>query len=191
MKKNTSSEGYLEGQLLIATPQLVGSCFEKSVIYVCAHTADGAMGIIINHLVESIDARDIFNQLDIELPSRDVHVPVHFGGPVDSARGFVLHSSDYIQKETVVLDRDIALTCNIDILKDIAAGKGPRQCILALGYAGWGPHQLESELETNSWIIVPANKRLLFETSNINKWQSAAGSLGVDFSKLSGDVGHA
>lgn len=191
MSKKPINEGYLEGHLLIATPQLVGSCFEKSVIYICAHTADGAMGIIVNHLVESIDARDIFDQLDIELPNRDVHMPVHFGGPVDSARGFVLHSSDYIQKETVLLDRDIALTCNIDILKDIAAGHGPHKCILALGYAGWGPNQLEAELESNSWITAPASKTLLFETANASKWHMSAHSLGIDLTKFSGDVGHA
>lgn len=189
--KKDHSDGYLEGHLLIATPTLVGSCFEKAVIYVCAHNSDGAMGLIINHLVESVDVRDIFQQLEINMSHRDVAMPVHFGGPVDSARGFVLHTADYSQRDTVIMDAGIALTCNIDILKDIAVGKGPGKSILALGYAGWGPTQLEGELETNSWITAPATEKLLFDTSNASKWQMAAKSLGIDLTKLSGEVGHA
>jgi putative transcriptional regulator len=191
MTKPQDHSGYLEGQLLIATPMLVGSCFEKSVIYICAHTPDGAMGLIINHLVEAIDVRDIFRQLEITVPNRDVAMPVHFGGPMDSARGFVLHSSEYARKETVLMDTDIALTCNIDILKDIASGQGPARSILALGYAGWGAGQLEQELETNSWLTAPASMTIVFNTPNASKWLLAAQLQGIDLHKLSGDVGHA
>lgn len=188
---SNTSDGYLEGQLLIATPQLTGSCFAKSVIYICAHTSDGAMGIIINHLVDTIDSDEIFSQLNIQIPREGVDIPVHFGGPVDTARGFVLHSTDYAQKETVLMSEGIALTSNIDILKDISGGKGPKKCILALGYAGWSPGQLESELETNSWLTADANTKLMFDTKNEDKWQGTALHMGIDLTKLSGEVGHA
>jgi len=191
MSDTDSDDGYIEGQLLIATPSLMGSCFEKSVIYVCAHTADGAMGIIINHLVQAIDAKEIFKQLEIAIPQKGLNVPVHFGGPVDSARGFVLHTADYIKQETVVMDDNIALTCNIDVLKDISSGEGPQKSILALGYAGWGPGQLEEELETNSWLTANPSEALVFDTNNDDKWQKSAASQGIDLSKLSGEIGHA
>ncbi|MBI1275983.1 YqgE/AlgH family protein [bacterium] len=188
-KKKTGR--YLEGQLLIATPQLTGSCFEKSVIYICAHNDEGAMGIIINQPMEALKSKDVFSQLNIHLSKQANEVKVYFGGPVESARGFVLHSADYTLNDTLMLGDDMALTCTIEILKDIAAGRGPKDAMLALGYAGWGAGQLESELETNSWLVSPVTHELVFLTTDDEKWQTAAALGGVDIFKLSGDVGHA
>ncbi len=191
MTDSSDDSGYMEGQLLVAMPGLTGSCFEKAVIYLCAHTPDGAMGLIINQLVESIDVKEIFSQLKIELPTPRFSMPVHYGGPVDSARGFVLHTPDYNQKETVVMSEEISLTSNIDILRDIAGGNGPEKAILTLGYAGWSPGQLETEIESNSWLTVPPSRELVFETGDAEKWMKSAAMQGIDLSKLSGDAGHA
>lgn len=189
--ENFEGDGYFEGQLLIATPMLVGSCFAKSVVYLCSHNAEGAMGVIINQRIANIDCNEIYTQLGIELDQDIQDIPVHFGGPVDTSRGFVLHTSDYAGTETVVMEENISLTANIDVLKDIALGKGPTQCILALGYAGWSPSQLEKEIEQNSWISVPATEELVFGTSNDSKWIVAAQSLGIDMAKFSSMTGHA
>lgn len=186
-----NNEGYLEGQLLIATPVITGSCFYRAVIYVCVHNEDGAMGIVINHLIQNVTIRDILKQLSIE-PIKLTHdIPVHFGGPVDPARGFVLHTDDYSRSETVLMGESIALTSNIEVLRDIALGQGPAESLLALGYAGWAPGQLEEEIEANSWITVPATKELVFDTGNPDKWTKAAASVGIDLLKLSTTVGHA
>jgi putative transcriptional regulator len=190
-RRKSKSTGYLEGQLLIATPQLTGSCFEKSVIYLCAHNEDGAMGIIVNQPMEAVKTKDVFSQLNIHLNQQASEIKVFFGGPVESARGFVLHTADYTLNDTLMLGDDMALTCTIEILKDIAAGRGPKDAMLALGYAGWSAGQLESELETNSWLVSPASHELIFQTTDDEKWQTAAALGGVDIFKLSGDVGHA
>lgn len=183
--------GYLEGQLLIATTLITESCFNRAVLYVCAHGEDGAIGVIINHPLPELQYKEVLKQLKIE-SKKDFAAPqVYLGGPVDAARGLVVHSPDYNHRETVHLSDAISVTSNLQVLHDIAAGQGPEKHLLTLGYAGWAPGQLEAEIEANSWISVPATPKLIFDTPNGEKWELAAESLGIDMFKLSGDVGHA
>lgn len=182
---------YLEGQLLIATPSLRFSCFERSVIYLCVHNEGGAMGIIINQTINDIKSSLIWDYFKIDTKDQQITLPVHFGGPVESARGFILHSDDYKKPEALHVRNGLALSSNLEILKDISSGAGPENKIFALGYAGWGPNQLESEIEANSWISVPATRELVFGTDNSAKWNKAAKSIGVDLYKFSSEVGHA
>ena len=186
-----NEENYLSGQLLIAMPGLQDPRFAKTVIFLCAHNADGAMGLVINREIDSISFPDLLEQLDIE-PSDDVElIKVHFGGPVDSGRGFVLHSPDYVQDTTMVVDGEVALTATIDILKAIAGGSGPRRRLLALGYAGWGPGQLDTEIKANGWLHVTADDDLVFGADLEGKWEQAMGKLGIDPRMLSDEAGHA
>lgn len=183
--------GYLEGQLLIAMPAMTDERFERSVVYLCAHNEEGAMGLIVNKVLDSISFDDLLSQLDIE-PVQTGAVPhVHFGGPVESGRGFVLHSSDYMQDSSIAVDDTTALTATVDILRDLAAGGGPKRRLLAIGYAGWGPGQLESEIHENAWLHAPADADLLFGDEDDTKWNRALKSLGVDVSLLSGTAGRA
>ena len=184
-------EGYLAGQLLVAMPQMLDERFAKTVIYMCAHTEDGAMGLVVNKVMENIDFPDLLDQLGLSPSPTGDEIKVHFGGPVESGRGFVLHSSDYIQDATMVIDDTIAMTATTDILRDIAEGDGPRNSLLALGYAGWGPGQLDSELQANGWLSVPADDTLVFGTDPKSIWQGALAKMGIDVSMLSGDAGHA
>ncbi len=184
-------ESYLSGQLLVAMPGLQDPRFAKTVIYLCAHNADGAMGLVVNREIDAISFPDLLEQLDIE-PSGNVEpIRVHFGGPVESGRGFVLHSPDYVQDTTMVVDAEVALTATIDILKAIAGGSGPRRRLLALGYAGWGPGQLDTEIKANGWLHVAADADLVFGADLEGKWQRAMGKLGIDPRMLSDEAGHA
>jgi putative transcriptional regulator len=191
MTKQTSDAGYLTGQLLVAMPQMRDPRFARSVIYMCAHSADGAMGLVVNRRVGSITFDDLLQQLEIGPSRRNDDIRVHFGGPVEQGRGFVLHSCDYLQSGTMRVDDQVALTATLDILKEMAAGGGPRRSLLALGYAGWGPGQLDAEIQANGWLSVPADEELLFDDSLDDKWERAITKIGVDFSMLSGDAGHA
>jgi putative transcriptional regulator len=184
-------EGYLAGQLLVAMPQMLDERFAKTVIYMCAHTEDGAMGLVVNKVMENIDFPDLLDQLGLSPSPAGDDIRVHFGGPVESGRGFVLHSSDYVQDATMVIDESIAMTATTDILRDIAEGDGPRNSLLALGYAGWGPGQLDSEIQANGWLSVPADATLIFGTDPNAIWQGALAKIGIDVSMLSGDAGHA
>lgn len=165
--------------------------FERSVIYVCAHSEDGAMGIIINKTLDSIDFRELLGQLDISAEDTARDVAVHFGGPLENQRGVVLHSIDCLYDETLAVSTSVGLTATRDVLRDLARGKGPKKNILALGYAGWGPGQLEVEFKENAWLSVPANDDLLFEITNNNKWERAFRTIGVELSMLSGASGRA
>lgn len=187
----SSEEGYLTGQLLLAMPTMSDPRFERSVIYMCAHTDKGAMGIVVNRLAESISFPDLLEQLEIETPAPPNDIRVHFGGPVETGRGFVLHSADYLQESSLQVDDSVALTATIDILKDMAAGGGPKQCLLALGYAGWSPGQLDAEIQNNGWLSVEADPKLLFDIDLDAKWDRAMQKIGLDVSKLSGSAGHA
>ncbi len=191
MTVDNPKPNFLEGQLLVATPLIAESCFHRSVVYVCAHNSAGAMGIITNHKIDGLDIKDIMQQLRIEPHNIRNDVPIHFGGPVEPTRGFVLHSGDYEREETVRMGNNIAITSSTEILRDIAGGGGPLHTILALGYAGWEAGQLEKELEENSWLTVPARYELIFNIPNSDKWQKTAESLGIDLTKLSSRVGHA
>ena len=165
--------------------------FEKSVIYICAHNDDGAMGLMVNRALESLTFPAMLEQLGIDKVGAGDKVNVHFGGPVESGRGFVLHSRDYGQEATMVVDQGGALTATIDILKAIAGGEGPRQSLLALGYAGWGPGQLDTEIKSNGWLHVAADSDLMFGPDQDAKGQRAMDKIGIDPRMLSEDAGHA
>jgi len=188
---NASEAGYLEGHLLVAMPNMPDPRFERSVIYLCAHTSDGAMGLVINKLIDSLSFPDLLHQLGIEGSRADDKILVHFGGPVEAARGFVLHSTDYMHDATMVVDDEFALTATVDVLKALADGQGPQKSLLALGYAGWAPGQLDAEIQNNGWLTVPADKDLVFGVNNEEKWQDAVAMIGIDLSKLSVIAGHA
>lgn len=191
MSDETSAGGYLTGQLLVAMPQMLDPRFAKSVIYMCAHTEDGAMGLVVNKPMDKISFPDLLDQLGLEPAARDSDLRVHFGGPVDSGRGFVLHTADYVQDATMVIDERVALTATTDILKDIADGQGPRNSLFALGYAGWGPGQLDGEIQANGWLSVVADDGLVFADDPDAAWTAALAKIGVTPSMLSGDAGHA
>lgn len=177
--------------MLIAMPGMQDPRFEKTVIYMCAHNADGAMGLVVNRALESLSFPDLLEQLGIETGCSGGQINIHFGGPVESGRGFVLHSRDYLQDATMVVDDDVALTATIDILKAMAGGQGPHQSLLALGYSGWGPGQLDSEIMSNGWLSVPADDDLVFGHDLDGKWERAMGKIGIDPRMLSDDAGHA
>ena len=179
------------GQVLLAMPAMTDPRFERSVIYICAHNEDGAMGIVINKTLNSIDFRDLLKELDIPTDPTTRNITVHFGGPVENQRGFVLHSLDYEHAELLVVEGQVGLSATLDILRDLAQGSGPKHSILALGYAGWGPGQLEAEFQENAWLSVPANETLLFDVPNDDKWERAFNSIGVDLSVLSSSSGRA
>ena len=186
-----SGSGYLTGQLLIAMPPMTDPRFERTVIYICAHTADGAMGLVVNREIEALTFPDLLKQLSIDAEVIDDKIQVLFGGPVETGRGFVLHSSDYVQNTTMLVDKRVGLTATMEVLKDIASGNGPKLNILALGYAGWGPGQLDAEIHANGWLSVPADDDLVFDPDLDKKWERALAKIGVDFSMLSGQAGHA
>lgn len=185
------TSGYLAGQLLIAMPQMRDPRFSRAVVYLCAHSAEGAMGIMVNRLFEGLNFTDLLEQLEIPPSPACEDVRIHFGGPVEGGRGFVLHSSDYMHDTSMVVPGGVALTATVDVLKAIADGSGPRQCLLALGYAGWGAGQLDAEIRENVWLNAPADENLIFDRDLELKWQRAIHRLGIDFGSLSGDAGHA
>lgn len=192
MTDDNSLDGFLTGQLLIAMPAMADPRFARAVIYLCAHSDDGAMGLVINKPMPSITFPDLLEQLGIDGGSEQLdEMRVHFGGPVESGRGFVLHSADFIRDGTLRVDDRVALTATIDILRAIAAGEGPRHHILALGYAGWGPGQLDSELQANGWLTAPADDAILFDADLSTKWERAIAKLGIAPAMLSGEAGHA
>lgn len=191
MTDDTRDNGYLTGQMLVAMPQMLDERFVKSVIYMCAHTEDGAMGLVVNKMLEDINFPDLLDQLDINSKTKSKNIGVHFGGPVESGRGFVLHSSEYQQDGTMVIGPQIALTATTDILRDIAEGEGPAKSLLALGYAGWGPGQLDAELQANGWLSVDAEPEIVFGNEPEKAWQGALAKIGIDVSMLSGEAGHA
>ena len=191
MIDDTDDTGYLTGHLLIAMPQMQDPRFARSVVYLCAHTGDGAMGLVINKLVDNVTLPDLLEQLNIRTGAIEKEIRVHFGGPVETGRGFVLHSADYVQDATLVVDRNVALTATVDILKSIAEGDGPNHSLLALGYAGWAPGQLELEIQANGWLSVGADPDLVFGPGLDDKWARAMAKIGIDHAKLSGEAGHA
>jgi putative transcriptional regulator len=185
------NESYLTGQLLIAMPTMADPRFARTVIYMCAHNAEGAMGLVVNRLVGSITFPDLLEQLGIDNSGVSDEIRVHFGGPVESGRGFVLHSADYSQEGTLKVSSLMSLTATIDILRDMASGGGPRHSMLALGYAGWGPGQLDSEIQANGWLHVEPDDALVFDSDLDGKWERAIAKLGISPAMLSGDAGHA
>jgi len=191
--------GYLDGQMLIAMPAMMDERFARSLIYICAHSSEGAMGIVVNHPAPNINFSDLLVKLNvipvadvIRLPSGAGVVKVMRGGPVETERGFVLHSADFfIENSTLPIDDGICLTATIDILKAIARGDGPRSAILALGYAGWAPGQLETEIQGNGWLHCTADPELLFGPDIGGKYERALKKIGIDLGMLSSEAGHA
>ena len=191
--------GYLDGQMLIAMPTMRDERFARTLIYVCAHSSEGAMGIVVNHPAPNIRFSDLLVKLDvipaadlIQLPTRAGTVKVLKGGPVETGRGFVLHSSDFfIENSTLPIDEGICLTATLDILKAIARGEGPLSAVLALGYAGWAPGQLETEIQENGWLHCAADTELIFGTDIDAKYEKALHKIGIHLGMLSSEAGHA
>ena len=190
---------FLDGQLLIAMPTTEDPRFSRSVVYMCAHSAGGAMGIVINQLASNITFPELLVQLQIipdeeqiRLPDGTADMRVHRGGPVETGRGFVLHSPDYyVENSTLPIDGGVYLTATLEILKAIAGGDGPRDALLALGYAGWGPGQLEGEIQANGWLTCDAPPDLVFDAALDDKYERAVNTLGIDLSMLSSEAGRA
>src|SRR5215831_8587407 len=191
--------GFLDGQMLIAMPSMRDERFARTVIYLCAHSSEGAMGIVVNQPASNISFRDLLVQLDvvakddpIQLPSDAYRVKVLKGGPVETSRGFVLHSSDFfIENSTLPIDEGVCLTATLDILKAIARGEGPQSAVLALGYAGWAPGQLENEIQHNGWLHCAADAELIIGQDTGGKYEKALRKIGIDLGKLSSEAGHA
>ena len=198
-RKGTPQRGYLDGQMLIAMPSMRDERFARTLIYICAHSPDGAMGIVVNQPAANIKFPDLLVQLDvisdsdlIQLPPSAGAVQVLKGGPVEPGRGFVLHSSDFfIENSTLPIDEGICLTATLDVLKAIAKGDGPGNALLALGYAGWAPGQLETEIQGNGWLHCTADSELVFGTDVGGKYDKALKKIGIDLGMLSSEAGHA
>ncbi|MEQ8281896.1 MAG: YqgE/AlgH family protein [Parvibaculum sp.] len=187
-------DGFLEGKMLIAMPTIGDERFERTLIYMCVHNPDGAMGIVVNKLAPNITFPDLLERLSIAMPpeAERITCPVLVGGPVEMGRGFVLHTQDYFSEEsTLPVDEDVGLTASVDILRAMAGGHGPRHALLALGYAGWAPGQLDAEIQSNGWLHCDPDPELLFGLDIETKYHKALAKLGVDISLLSGDAGHA
>lgn len=186
----TETEGLLTGQLLIAMPSMATPGFAQAVIFMCAHTPEGAMGIVVNRPLANPSFDELLEQLDVTPVPPARRIALLRGGPVDSARGFVLHTADWTGEGSLVVDNTVALTASLDVLKIIAGGDGPRQGMLALGYAGWGPGQLDREMQDNAWLSAPADIGLVFDANHDTKWRRAMAILKVDPILLSGAAGH-
>jgi putative transcriptional regulator len=183
----------LTGQLLVAMPQMADPFFDHSVVYLCAHSEEnGAMGLVVNKVLDSFSIEELYAQLQIA-PAASASRPkaVHFGGPVATGQGFVLHSPDYREEGTLGIGEDFAMTATLDILRATSKGQGPRQGLVALGYAGWAPGQLEAEIQANGWLLVAADTSLVFDPDDGRKWPRALAKLGVSPEMLSGETGHA
>lgn len=186
-----TAKHYLDGKLFLAMPALGESYFERSVIYMCSHDSEGAMGLIINQPLLTLSFDDLLEQLKIK-PTGDIkNEIIHTGGPVEPGRGFVLHSADYIQESSMIVRENLAVTATLDILKAIAVGEGPKDKLMVLGYSGWAAGQLEQEIQDNAWLTADADAELIFHTDAEQVWPRAMAMLGIDISMLSSDAGHA
>jgi putative transcriptional regulator len=182
----------LTGKLLIALPGMGDPRFVNAVVFICAHSPGGGMGLIINKPTDELWMRDLLDQLSITPGEGLRNLPVHFGGPVEHGRGFVLHDAAYVSAiSTLAVSEDFAMTATLDILEDLAEGRGPTNALIALGYAGWGPGQLEAELTQNGWLTCDADADLVFATDDARKWETALDRLGVSALMLSSDGGRA
>jgi putative transcriptional regulator len=195
IKKPTLSlvqEGqWLTGQFLVAMPGMPDPRFERTVIYICSHGPNGAMGIVVNRLFGEASFLMMLEQLNITISADTPHLPVHFGGPVETGRGFVLHSADCMREGSVPIEGGIALSATVEILQMIADGGGPERLLMALGYSGWGAGQLENEMKGNGWLTVPADEELLFDVDAGEKWERALAKIGIAPELLCAEAGHA
>ena len=188
------NQNFLQGKLLVAMPGMADPRFEQSVIFMCVHSEEGAMGIIINKAVDGLDFREMLSRLEVTVGSKAPRGPILFGGPMQTSRGFVLHSGDFQSSEansTLEVTREISLTTTLDILRAIGSGTGPQKSLFALGYAGWDGGQIEDEIRANAWIHCDADTALVFDTELEAKWNGALGKLGIDLSGFSAQTGRA
>ena len=181
----------LTGQIIVSMPSLQDERFYKTVIYMCAHSADGAMGLVVNRVASEIDFPELLDQLEIKTDGIKNPIPVLTGGPVETGRGFVLHSMDYSQDSTLKVTDEVGLTATVDILRAIAEGEGPAKSLLTLGYAGWSSGQLDNEIQANGWLNVSSDTSILFDEDLNSKWDRAVRKVGIDPSFLSAEAGHA
>jgi len=184
-------DGYLTGKLLVANPFLEDTNFMQSVIYVCGHDANGAIGLTINKPLSDLTVKNLFTQLRIESPFEMEGVIVHYGGPTEMNRGFVLHTTDYNAETTVVINDHFAVTSTLEILRAIAQGTGPEDFCICLGYIGWTAGQLDQEIQENGWIVVDSNTGLVFDSCLKTKWRDSFATIDVDPSILTFEIGHA
>lgn len=182
---------FLTGKCLVAMPNMTDENFAKTLIYICSHSKDGAMGFILNKKIKEFSFADLATQLPINPIQPIAPLDLHQGGPLEKIRGFVLHTTDYIKNDTLIIDENIAISSSIDILTDIAFGIGPKDNLIALGYSSWKAEQLESEIKNNNWLIIPPNTELVFRTKDEDKWEKALDEIGIDINRLSYTLGHA
>lgn len=192
---NAHKDGYLAGKLLLAMPAMGDPRFHNAVIYMSSHDENGAMGLVINHAVPGMGFKDILKELplesDIEIDPSAISMPIMLGGPVDVGRGFLLHSRDFSDKDTIAVDDSFGVTATLDAIRAVASGDGPNEKLFILGYAGWSSGQLDEEIQNNSWLITDADPALIFNTPHDEKWKQAISMLGFDPAMLSGDAGRA
>ncbi|WP_313524781.1 YqgE/AlgH family protein [Shinella sp.] len=195
--KNKRERGFLDGQFLIAMPGMADANFARTVVYICAHSEDGAMGFVINR-PQQLSFSDVLLHLDlvgedevIRLPGSTLNFPIRCGGPVESGRGFVLHSDDYLSESSIPVSDDICMTATLDIVRAISRGRGPQRGLMMLGYAGWGAGQIENEIGNNGWLSCPAQEELIFDTNLDSKYERALGLMGISPAMLSAQAGHA
>ncbi len=195
--KSKRERGFLDGQFLIAMPGMADANFARTVVYICAHSDDGAMGFVINR-AQQLSFSDVLLHLDlvgedevIRLPGTTLDFPIRSGGPVESGRGFVLHSDDYLSESSIPVSDDICLTATLDIVRAISRGRGPQRGLMMLGYAGWGAGQIEHEIGANGWLSCPAQEELIFDTNLDSKYERALGLMGITPAMLSTEAGHA
>lgn len=192
MGESDEKKNYLTGRLLLAMPAMGDPRFHKAVIYMCAHDEHGAMGLVINHTLPGIDLSQLLAQLNINPENENTpDTPVMSGGPVETARGFVLHTNDFSQEDTIKIDEEFSVTGTIDALKAIAGGDGPEKMLFILGYAGWSAGQLDEEIQQNAWLVTDADPDLIFQAPPEEKWTEGVKKLGFDPGMLSGAAGRA
>ncbi|NRQ13899.1 hypothetical protein BHMPCIPO_01119 [Ensifer sesbaniae] len=197
MAQKRRERGFLDGQFLIAMPGMFDANFARTVIFICAHSDDGAMGFVLNR-PQQLTFPDVLLHLDIldeeeaiRLPQMTRDFQIQAGGPVETGRGFVLHSDDYLSDSSIPVSDDICLTATLDIVRAISRGEGPVKATMMLGYAGWGPGQLEAEITQNGWLTCPAREELIFDRALDDKYDRALALMGVSAAMLSADAGHA
>ena len=183
--------GNLTGKCLISSRYMEDDHFARSVVYICSHSKEGAMGFIINKKIEEFTFSDLAGQLPLQGFNPNMNIYLHQGGPLERIRGFVIHSTDYIKEDTVIINSDIAISSSIDIINDIAFGTGPKNNIIALGYSSWKPEQLEREIIRNDWILTDSKPELVFNTKDEEKWEKALTQAGIEAVNLSHNVGRA
>ena len=183
--------GYMTGQMLVAVPQIADSNFERAVIYICGHDENGAMGLILNKYIQELTLKSLLEQLGLSSEKLGFDEPVHFGGPMDNGRGFVLHTDDYVHPATVHLSNHFAMTATLDVLQSIANGEGPKQALVAMGYAGWSAGQLDEELGENVWLRIDPDFDLIFNSPADRKWELGMEKIGIDIATLDPNIGQA